>query len=414
MYDCIIFGAGPAGLAAAFAAVENGADTLLVESAGFVGGMSTEGMINVFCGDASCALYNDIYKKLIRRIGHRKVYDTEALKAYYLERIQAIRLRLLLHARFLDAKVAEGKIESVRILENAGIRELRARTYIDATGNGDVAYSCGVPFTLGRESDGVMQPVTVYVRIGGIDTPAYMEHVGNEREELQRKLTCAGERGELAPEACALRLIPDFHDGFINLNMTNSLNTDGTSSEELTRAELNCRAQIPAILRFIRGNVRGCANAFVVQTGAYAGIRESRHFHGAYTLHEDDLSAGRVFDDWCVSRADNQFNIHNLTGAGADRTSQECAKRYTIPFRSLEPQGISNLLLAGRNISGTHMAHGSYRVMPICMAMGQAAGTAAALITRNARDDFAALDIHALQTVLLEQGVEKPDDETVS
>ncbi|MEA4823122.1 MAG: FAD-dependent oxidoreductase [Clostridiaceae bacterium] len=405
--DVIVCGAGPAGIAAALAADANGAKTMLIERAGMVGGMATEGMINVFCGDASSALYEEIFEKLVVRIGHRKVYDTEELKAFLLEKLAASGVHPLQHAAVFGAKLADGHIDGVQTLENGGVREHRAGIYIDCTGNGDLAAACGVPYTLGRETDGAMQPVTVYVRIGGIDTAAYRKHVESEGEALQKALTEAGRRGELAPEACALRLIPEKREGYINLNMTNALGIDGTSSEELTCAEWHCRMQIPGILSFIRRNVQGCGNAYVVQTGAYAGIRESRHFRAAYMLHEDDLAEGKIFEDWCVSNAQNAFNVHNMSGAGVDQTGKSCANRYTIPYRSLRAEGVSNLLLAGRNIGGTHMAHSSYRVMPICMAMGQAAGTAAAMAAKE-QCAPGEINVAALQKKLTAQGVCAP------
>ena len=155
----------------------------------------------------------------------------------------------------------------------------------------------------------------------------------------------------------------------------------------------------------------GCAGAHVVQTGAYAGIRESRHFAADYIVTENDLADGRVFDDWCVANAQNSFNVHNMTGAGGDVTGRSCAARYTLPYRSLCAAGLSNLLLAGRCIGGTHMAHSSYRVIPICMAMGQAAGTAAAMAAA-AGCTVSGIDVRRMQSILISRGVTPPGMQT--
>ena len=406
-YDVIVCGAGPAGLAAALEADRQGARTLLIERDGMVGGMATQGMLNVFCGDAPSALYGEIFAKLVRRMAHRKAFDIEELKAFFLDKLAASGVKTLLHAAVLDAQVGGGRVTGLRTLENGGIGSHAGKIYIDCTGNGDLAAACGVPFTLGRETDGAMQPVTVYIRLGGVDAETFLKLERSDLDALQRELTAAGERGEIDPAACALRLIPEKRDGYLNLNMTNATGVDGTDSEALTAAEFRCRGQIPSLLAFIRARVPGCENAYVIQTGAYAGIRESRHFAADYIVTENDLADGRVFDDWCVANAQNSFNVHNMTGAGGDVTGRSCAARYTLPYRSLCAEGFDNLLLAGRCIGGTHMAHSSYRVIPICMAMGQAAGTAAALA---AADGCAVSDIDTgrMQSILISRGVTPP------
>ena len=406
-YDVIVCGAGPAGLAAALEADLQGARTLLVERDGMVGGMAAGGMLNVFCGDAPSALYGEIFEKLVRRMAHRKAFDNEELKAFFLDKLETSGMETLLHASVLGADVEDGRIRTLRTLENGGPGAYEGKVFIDCTGNGDLAAACGVPFTLGRETDGSMQPVTVYVRLGGIDSETFLQLNAEDRAALQRKLTAAGERGEIDPAACALRLIPEKRDGYMNLNMTNATGVDGTDSRALTAAEFRCRRQIPSLLAFIRANVPGCENAHVIQTGAYAGIRESRHFKADYIVNENDLADGRVFDDWCVANAQNSFNVHNMTGAGGDVTGRSCAARYTLPYRSLCAAGLDNLLLAGRCIGGTHMAHSSYRVIPICMAMGQAAGTAAAMAAA-AGCAAAKIDVRALQRTLLSRGVTAP------
>jgi hypothetical protein len=139
------------------------------------------------------------------------------------------------------------------------------------------------------------------------------------------------------------------------------------------------------------------------------GVRETRHFEGEYTLTEEDILEARVFDDWAVTKAHFNFDVHNLTGSGLDATGMQKGftqhRGYTIPYRCFVPKKVENLLLAGRNISGTHMAHSNYRVMPICANMGQAVGVAAALCAKQGvspRD----LNLAALQTVLKGLGVE--------
>lgn len=138
------------------------------------------------------------------------------------------------------------------------------------------------------------------------------------------------------------------------------------------------------------------------------GVRETRHFEGEYTITEEDILEARVFDDWAVTRAHFNFDVHNLSGSGLDETGMQKKfpqqKGYTIPYRCFVPKKVDNLLLAGRNISGTHMAHSNFRVMPICANMGQSVGIAAALCARDGITPRE-LNVKKLQDILMEQGI---------
>jgi hypothetical protein len=195
----------------------------------------------------------------------------------------------------------------------------------------------------------------------------------------------------------------------VTANMTNCLGGDGTRPEDLTRATLACRRQIEPMMEFLRRRVPGFERCFLLETAAAIGVRETRHFRGEKTITEQDILEARVFDDWIVTRAYFNFDVHNLSGPGLDATGEQAAfaqsKGYTIPYGCFVPEKVDGLLLAGRNISGTHMAHSNFRVMPICVNMGQGVGAAAALCAARAltpRD----LDVGEVQDVLRRQGVE--------
>ncbi len=169
--------------------------------------------------------------------------------------------------------------------------------------------------------------------------------------------------------------------------MTNCTGIDGTLAEDLTRAELVCRSQMPAIVRYLREYVPGFERCFIISAGSMMGIRETRRFAGEQTLNEDDILTARQFDNWVVRGAYFNFDVHNLTGAGLDPTGVQHEWKqpegYTIPYGCLIPKNTEGLLLSGRNISGTHLAHSNYRVMPICAGIGAAAGAAAALAVKH-------------------------------
>lgn len=169
--------------------------------------------------------------------------------------------------------------------------------------------------------------------------------------------------------------------------MTNAVNIDGTKAEDLTKAEIDCRSQMIPIVKFLREYVPGYEKCFIISAASLIGIRETRHFKGISTINEEDILMAREFDDWVVYGAHFNFDVHNISGSGLDITGCQHKfqqdRGYTIPYGCLVPEKINELLLSGRNISGTHMAHSNFRAMPICVAIGWAGGTAAAIAVKR-------------------------------
>ena len=293
---------------------------------------------------------------------------------------------------FAAEPVMEGDtIKGVIVQNKSGRSAIWARVVIDSTGDGDIAALAGVQYHIGRESDGSMQPATLMFKVAGVD----MERAvfpGSFETTVQT------EKGELQALAQALLPHPAGHvllykspiPGVVTVNMTNVISVNGTRAEDLTHAEIVCRKQMLPIVNFLRAYVPGYEQCYVVASASLIGVRETRHFKGLYTLTEQDILQRRVFADWVVRGAEFNFDVHNMTGASLDKTGMQEKfpkdTKYTIPYRSLIPEKIHGLLLAGRNISGTHLAHSNYRVMPICIAMGEGAGVAAALAVRQGVD----------------------------
>ncbi len=169
--------------------------------------------------------------------------------------------------------------------------------------------------------------------------------------------------------------------------MTNITGIDGTKAEDLTKAELICRSQMKPIVDFLRKYAPGYENCYIISAASLIGIRETRHFRGVKQINEKDIVSARVFDDWVVKDAYFNFDVHNTVGSGLDKTGVQKnftqRKGYTIPYGCLVPIKVDGLLLSGRNISGTHMAHSNFRAMPICLAIGAAGGAAAALSAKE-------------------------------
>lgn len=388
--EVLVCGSGPAGIGAAYAAAKNGADTMIIEAQGDLGGISTTGLMSHWTGRSG----SPIYAEILRRSAdanegefHGKIVptiDPEKLKTVYLEMMVEKNVKILLYTFISDTIIDNGKVCGVIIENKSGRSAVLADVVIDATGDGDVAYKAGAEYILGREDDHKMQPCTIMFKVAGVDTdkavfPGSFETlVPTEKGELQ-----ALGKSIIGHPAGHVLLYKTTLPGVVTCNMTNCIGIDGTKAEDLTKATLVCREQMGRIVKFLREYAPGYENCFIISSASLIGIRETRHFKGKYALNEDDILSARVFDDWAVKDAYFNFDIHNIEGAGLDKNGAQHkfsqTKGYTVPYRCLVPEKTEGLLLAGRCISGTHKAHSNYRVMPICVGMGEAAGYAASI-----------------------------------
>ena len=381
--DVLVLGSGPAGFAAAYTAAKNGAQVIIVEQNGDIGGISTSGLMSHWTGSCTSPLFNEILKRSSAN-EITNLIDPEKLKTLYLEMLYEVGCRVMLYTFAEDAICEGNKVLGASVINKSGKTDIYAKITIEATGDGDIAARAGAEFILGRESDNKMQPATLMFKVGGVDYDKAV-FLGSFESTYE---TPEGELQALAKEhipypAGHILTYETTLPGIVTCNMTNAIEIDGTCAEDLTKATLICRRQMDDIVRYLRKFVPGYENCFVISSASLMGIRETRHFKGKYTLTEQDILEARFFDDYVVKDAYFNFDVHNLTGAGLDETgvqkhfSQE--KGYTIPYRCLLPEIKENLLLCGRNISGTHMAHSNFRVMPICVGIGEAAGAAAAI-----------------------------------
>ena len=408
-YDVIVAGSGPAGVAAAIMAGRQGAKTLIVESLGRLGGISTSGMMSHFTGKVGNRLYHEVLEKAAQKnlVGKgikTPVIDPELLTLTYIEMLEDAGVDILLYTTVLDVLMDKKTLKGIVCHNKDGISCFYAKAVIDATGDGDVAYKCGVPFVLGRESDNRMQPATLMFKVGGVDMeravfPGSFETlVPTEKGELQ-----ALAKEKLPKPAGHVLLYKSTIPGIVTCNMTNVTDIDGTKAEDLTRAEIICRKQMPEIVEFLREFVPGYENCYVIGSASLIGVRETRHFEGVKTITEEEIAKAVKHDDYVVYDAYFNFDVHNITGSGLDETG--CQKKftqtkgYTIPYGCLLPKETDGLLFAGRNISGTHMAHSNFRAMPICMGMGEAAGIAAALSVKHNKK-LRDIDVKEIQKAL--------------
>ena len=394
--DVLVLGSGPSGFAAAYTAAKNGAKVVLVEQGGEVGGISTSGLMSHWTGSCGSPLYYEILKRTAQgNEGEFKdkiieLIDPEKLKTLYLEMLDEVGCKLMLYTFAQDAICDGDRVLGATVVNKSGTTDIFAKITVDATGDGDIAAAAGAEFVLGRESDNKMQPATLMFKVGGVDYGRAV-FLGSFESTYQ---TPDGELQALAKEhipypAGHILTYKSTLPGVVTCNMTNAVEIDGTVADDLTRATLTCRRQMDDIVSYLRRFVPGYENCFVISSASLIGLRETRHFKGRYTLNEQDILEAKVFDDYVVKDAYFNFDVHNITGAGLDKTgAQKHFKQkngYTIPYRCLIPEVKENLLLCGRNISGTHIAHSNFRAMPICVGIGEAAGAAAYISTSQHR-----------------------------
>mgnify|MGYP001109524321 FL=1 len=415
-FDVIVCGAGPAGICAAVAAARQGAKVALLERYGVPGGNLTCGHVGPILGmvgkgtmrDELMALLEVPDNDMIGRVG--VAHDMQRAKTVLTEFIHHENIEVYLQTMAADALVEDHRVTGVVISTKEGLLALEGKVVVDATGDGDVAAFAGCQIEKGRE-DGLMQPVTLEFTLDNVDEDRGVICIGdvddvefNGQRFLDYCKQCA-QKGMLPEHLAAVRLHPTVHKGERQVNTTQANGVDSTKIEDLYPAELALRGQIDTLIRFFRENLPGYENCKYIASGTTTGIRESRRVVGEYLITAEELAAGKRFDDVVVHRAEFIVDIHNPAGAGQAEEKIQYVVPYDLPYGCFVPKGVDGLMTAGRCISGTHRAHASYRVMSICMAMGQAVGVAAALCARQGCQPRE-LDVKALQKELTALGVE--------
>jgi len=415
--EVLVVGGGPAGIAAAIASARQGARTLLLERFGFLGGNATAALVGPFMTcyslDGQQQLVRGIYEELVRRLeriggalhpsgipagspycgfivfGHDKVtpFDPEAVKVVALEMCREAGVEIQFHTFVFDALVEGGAVTGVVAASKSGAEAVRARVTVDCSADADVAARAGVPCRTGRDADGLTQPMTLFFRIAGVDdarVEAYVRAHPEDRRPFAGLIRAARERGEWAIPREGVGMYKTLEPGVWRINTTRMQRASGTDVRELTRAEMEGREQMLFLLRFFRERLPGLEHCRLYDSAATIGVRETRRIEGEYTLTAQDLTEGREFDD-VIALAGYPFDIHSPDSAGGGTGTGELrsANIYQAPYRCLVPVGVDGLLVAGRSISATHEALAAIRVMPPCFALGEAAGTAAALAIRH-------------------------------
>lgn len=379
--DVLVTGGGPAGFAAALAAGRAGANTLLIERSGRLGGMATNALVSPFLGMVNSQFVND----MLQYLGGREV-DPAKLDIDYADLLVQENVQILLHTYAVRAIMDGDTVTGCTCFTNQGQLDFYAAVTIDATGDGIIAHSAGVPFEQGRPEDGLTQPVSIMFRIGGVGPSPLL--CGSEGEAAALMLAQGsweqiveqGMRdGELPKNVGVIRTYATRRPSEVTVNATQINYIDPTSAADLTRAEIEGRKQAYQVTEFLRKHAPGYKDCFISEMPAVIGVRETRRFLGCEYLTRSDLLEGRKRPDAVVQDALFVIDIHNPDGPGQSEGSAVECRPYDIPYGCLVPREIDGLLLAGRCISGSHDAHASYRVMTICLGIGAAAGAAGAI-----------------------------------
>lgn len=429
-YDVVVAGGGAAGLAAAVAAARHKARVLLIEQTGCLGGLGTAGLVPCFCPfsweappsekSAVQGLAMEVVRRLAKMGGtdlsEWPSLDAEKLKVLYDQLAAEAGVKVRFFSLVSDVVVEKGRIKAVILESKAGRQAVTARLFIDATGDADLAARAGSPIRKGDQR-GLMQSVTLCFTLAGVDTrtyfAAYRKRFENNRNMTNWLQGCQ-RRGKLPAVAdCEYRMIAQkkLADDTLGLNFGHVFGLDGTAPDDLTRGMILGRQLAHNFVDFARQNISGMKNAHIVATGSILGVRETRRVQGRSELTLEDFRASQHgVDD--IAMYDYPVDVHPSSGRKQDtgRTErqmeslvQPAGKSYGIHWGCLLPRKIDNLLVAGRSISADRMMQGSSRVMPAAIAMGQAAGTAAALCVRK-RLPPAKLDVAELRKVLAKDG----------
>jgi hypothetical protein len=330
--------------------------------------------------------------------GHRMDrvnYDPEALKGALDDWLAEAGVTVLFHAAIAEVSRVDCTVEVVRVLTRGGMLEIRPRIVVDASGELDLMARAGAAF-LPLDHGESLQPATLMFRFGPLDWAAFEAIPPAERAALARR---GVESGALARAALHAAPVPGSADAWWNITR---VAVDATDPFALSAAEAEGRRQAFRAARFLREAVPGCGAGRLVALAPQIGIRETRRIHGLHVLTAGELRAGTRFAD-TVALGAYPIDIHPAQGAGLGFEELGADHAYAMPYRSLVPVGLDNALVAGRGISATHEANGAIRVMPIAMALGQAAGSAAALLVR-ANVPSGALDVAGLRARLRADG----------
>jgi hypothetical protein len=394
-YDVIVCGGGPAGFAAALAASRSGAKTALIEVHGCIGGIWTAGMLSwILDGFNKPGIMAEILTRLGEQGNGQKVssawvYHPEPMKLLLEDMLLEAGVDIRLFTRVVGAVPDEnGRLSTVLTESKTGREVWTAKSFIDATGDGDLAAQAGCGFDFGRPGDGVTQPMSLMVLFHGAKTDEiapFVNHLAKARGLGRGKSNFLAElRSAGIDPSYGGPSIFEIHDGLYAMMANHQYNVSAINATDVTRATLEARRENHAMINALRKKGGPWKNVEIISTGEQIGTREGRRIHGRYSVSDDDLKNGSRFEDG-ICRVTFPIDVHATDPKKTKYIEAKPFKSqpYDIPLRSLMAKDVDGLVLAGRCISGGFIAHSSYRVTGNAVAMGEAAGVACAVAAKN-------------------------------
>jgi hypothetical protein len=311
-------------------------------------------------------------------------------------------VKVLFHSHFVEAAAEGGTIKSARFASKGGPFDAEARVYVDATGDADLAASAGARVEVGRREDGLCQPMTLCFRVAGIDRGKLPRGRREMAEVLNDVYLAAKARGAVRNPREDVLVFETLRADVLHFNTTRVIAKSPLDAQSLSEAEFEGRRQVREMVELLRREAPGFAGAYLEKMAAQIGVRESRRVMAECVLTVDDVVSARKFPD-AIACSSYPVDIHNPAGTGTVIREVPEGDWYEIPYRTIVPAGMSNLIMASRSISATHEAHSSLRVMPVVSAIGQAAGTAAAMAASGGVNP-AVVDVVRLRAALREAG----------
>jgi len=431
-WDVIVAGGGPAGCAAAVAAARDGARTLLIEATGILGGMGTSGLVPSWCpfSDKERFIYGDIAQKIFSATKQGMPHvsqdaidwvpiDAERLKRMYDELVTEAGVHVLFHTVLSAVETEKGSVKALIVSNKSGLCAKSAKVYIDCTGDADLCAWAGAEFHKGDAEGKGLMPATHCFVLSNVDQYAYTYSTSLYGTHPKSPMSAILASGKYP-------LIPDLHmcqttvgPSTVGFNAGHVYEVDNTDPESLSKGLMAGR-RLAAAYRDALAEFSPAAfgNAFLVQTGSLLGIRETRRIVGDYELTLEDYLKRRSFPDE-IARNSYFIDVHAKAKSAFndlkkfaewEKTNFHYGKgeSHGIPYRCLTPKGLVNVLVAGRSISTDQPVQGSARVMPCCLAMGEAAGAAAAMAARDS-GDVRAISVARLRERLQGYGAYLPE-----
>lgn len=456
-YDVIVAGGGIAGAMSAIAAARNGAKVLIFDQYGYFGGNLTAcgvgPMMTFFAGEKQ--VIKGLGEEMIQRMKDRGYspghvldstnfisyvtpFSAEGMKIVLDEMIVEAGCEVLFHTYMIGVDYKDDKITSLYLSNKSGVHKYEAKIFIDATGDADIATASNVPMQVGRESDNAMQPMTMNLKLYGVDadrlrkcvledpkkfprlnrdidvmkTSSRLSFVGFEKEFNEAKA-----RGEISIPREDILFFETNTPGEFIMNTTRIIDHNGVDAFSISDAEIIGRKQCEELYNFVRKYIPGFENAQIAYSGPNIGMRSTRQIIGKYVLNAQDIISRKKFAS-TIAHSGYPIDIHNPKGEGttAIHTSDKAFDEhdtssfdrsifddyYSIPFEIMMTNEYKNLLVCGRSVSATFEAQAAIRLTPTLTAMGQACGTAAVMALET--EDVNNIEMNKLQEVLIEQG----------